>query len=101
MNVESVEWDDPAAEALREAMSREMDERYADMAGFDFPEGFSVARDSVVYTGVAVTEEGAAVGHVALRRIGGSWRSSACTSPPVTGAAAWPSRCWRRPRTPR
>lgn len=71
MNVETVEWDYPSAEALRAAMSREMDERYADMAGFDFPEDFSVARDSVVYTGLARTEEGLAVGHIALRRLGG------------------------------
>lgn len=70
MNVESVAWDDPAAEGLRAAMSEEMSERYSDMRTFDFPEGFSVSPESVVYTGVALTADGVPVGHVALRRLG-------------------------------
>ncbi|MFD1931898.1 MULTISPECIES: GNAT family N-acetyltransferase [Nonomuraea] len=70
MNVESVAWDDPAAVRLREAMSKEMGERYADMGDFDFPEDFSVSPESVVYTGVAITAGGVPVGHVALRRLG-------------------------------
>lgn len=68
ITVQSVAWDDPDAVALRSAMEGEMQERYAArFAAFPLPPGMSVAEDSVAYTGVAVTGDGRALGHVALR----------------------------------
>jgi GNAT superfamily N-acetyltransferase len=66
VHVESVDWHDVAAEALRDAMSAEMRIRYADR----FNNRNGVEPDTVVYTGVAYTGDREPVGHVALRRLG-------------------------------
>ncbi|GAB3833593.1 GNAT family N-acetyltransferase [Dactylosporangium cerinum] len=66
VHVESVDWHDAAAVALRDAMSAEMRIRYADR----FNDRNGVEPDTVVYTGVAYTGDREPVGHVALRRLG-------------------------------
>ncbi|GAA3411580.1 GNAT family N-acetyltransferase [Streptosporangium vulgare] len=69
IEVRPVGWDDTAAVALRRAMTEEMDARYADVLAI-MPSGMNVEPETVVYTGVAYTAEGVAVGHVALRGLG-------------------------------
>ncbi|MFS1302791.1 GNAT family N-acetyltransferase [Streptosporangium longisporum] len=73
ITVTAVEWDDDAAVALRQAMTEEMDARYADLIAVPglVPEGMHVTPDTVVYTGVARSALGVPVGHVALRAFGG------------------------------
>ncbi|MEU8385480.1 GNAT family N-acetyltransferase [Streptosporangium sp. NPDC048865] len=75
IEVRPVGWDDPAAVALRRAMTEEMDVRYADLLAIvgPVPEGMNVEPETVAYTGVAYAPggtEGLAVGHVALRALG-------------------------------
>ncbi|MEV0755167.1 GNAT family N-acetyltransferase [Streptosporangium sp. NPDC050280] len=73
VEVRPVGWDDAAAVALRGAMTEEMDARYADLLAVIglVPDGMNVEPETVAYTGVAYVAEGVAVGHVALRRLGG------------------------------
>jgi GNAT superfamily N-acetyltransferase len=66
VHVESVDWDDAAAVALREAMSDELRVRYADR----FDDRVGVEAGTVVYTAVAYTGDRLPVGHAALRRLG-------------------------------
>jgi GNAT superfamily N-acetyltransferase len=66
VHVESVDWHDAAAVALREAMTAELRVRYADR----FDDRVGVEAGTVVYTGVAYTAERLPVGHAALRRLG-------------------------------
>jgi GNAT superfamily N-acetyltransferase len=72
IHVESVDWDDAWAVALREALSAEMRLRYADRfaARVDVPAGMAVEADTVAYTAVAYTVDRLPVGHVALRWLG-------------------------------
>lgn len=69
IHVESVEWDNVAAAALREAMLGEMRLRYADRfaAGVEIPADMAVSADTVAYTAVAFTVDRLPVGHAALR----------------------------------
>jgi GNAT superfamily N-acetyltransferase len=69
IHVESVDWDDPSAVALREAMSAEMRLRYADRfaARVEVPADMAVKADTVAYTAVAYTADRLLVGHAALR----------------------------------
>ncbi|MET7419715.1 GNAT family N-acetyltransferase [Dactylosporangium sp. NPDC005555] len=66
IRVDGVDWDDPAAVALRSAMTAEMRLRYADR----FATRPQVEADTVVYTAVAFAEGRLPVGHAALRRLG-------------------------------
>ncbi|MEV0568820.1 GNAT family N-acetyltransferase [Dactylosporangium sp. NPDC050588] len=66
MHIESVDWDDAAAVALREAMAEEVALRYPDR----FNDRNGVDAGDVVYTGVVYTADGQPVGHAALRRLG-------------------------------
>jgi GNAT superfamily N-acetyltransferase len=72
VHIESVEWDDAWAVALREALSAEMRLRYADRlaARVDMPAGMAVEADTAAYTAVAYTAGRLPVGHAALRWLG-------------------------------
>jgi GNAT superfamily N-acetyltransferase len=72
IHVESVDWDDAGAVALREAMSAEMGLRYADRfaARVEVPADMAVKTDTVAYTAVAYTADRQPVGHAALRWLG-------------------------------
>ncbi|MET7400119.1 GNAT family N-acetyltransferase [Dactylosporangium sp. NPDC005572] len=63
VHVESVDWNDAAAVALRAAMAAEMRVRYADR----FNDRNGVEADTVAYTAVAYTRDRLPVGHAALR----------------------------------
>ncbi|GAB2856236.1 GNAT family N-acetyltransferase [Actinoallomurus bryophytorum] len=72
VTVIAVDYDDPAAGALRRAMVREMGHRYADR-GAEFgahAPALSVAPGTVAYTALAITGDGLPIGHLALRRAG-------------------------------
>jgi GNAT superfamily N-acetyltransferase len=73
VTVRAVEWGDPAAVALRDAMVEEMTARYADRFRDpgDLARGMGVEAGTVAYTGVAFTGEGLPVGHLALRPLDG------------------------------
>lgn len=76
--VEQVEWTDPRAHALREAMDAEIGPRYAGRLD-DVPQdvaerigaALSVAPEAIVATVIVTDAEGEAVGHAALRDLGG------------------------------
>jgi GNAT superfamily N-acetyltransferase len=72
VTVIAVDYDHPAAGALRRAMAEEMGRRYADrLADLGAHEtALSVVPDTVVYTGLAITGDGLPVGHLTLRRAG-------------------------------
>lgn len=76
MTVQTVEWTDPRAAALREHLAREMRERYTGRHDDDpdFPAkaavAFAVDPAAVVTTLLAVDQDGAALGHAAIRRLG-------------------------------
>ncbi len=73
IEVRPVGWEEAAAVALREAMSEEMEARYADRLALSpdyLPRGMEVTPEAVVYTGVAYAGADLPVGHVALRRLG-------------------------------
>jgi GNAT superfamily N-acetyltransferase len=67
-----VAWDDPRAVALRDAMDAELQPRYAGSVPDDDAARVALAVDpsDIAATVLAVTEDGAAVGHAALRRLG-------------------------------
>ncbi|MBM9477622.1 GNAT family N-acetyltransferase [Nakamurella flavida] len=69
----AVPWDDPRAEALRVAMTAELDIRYPEMAArpADDPLKATLTVDGadVITTILAVLPDGTAVGHGALRRL--------------------------------
>jgi GNAT superfamily N-acetyltransferase len=71
IRVQSVDFDDPPAAALRAAMSAEMGRLYADRAAAraEPPPGMAVEAATVAYTGVAYAA-GVPVGHAALRWLG-------------------------------
>jgi GNAT superfamily N-acetyltransferase len=72
ISIIAVDYDDPAARALRRAMIREMGHRYADRGpefGAHAP-ALSVASGTVAYTALAITGDGLPIGHLALRRSG-------------------------------
>jgi GNAT superfamily N-acetyltransferase len=64
-----VDFEAPAAVALREAMSAEMRLRYWHrfVAGQGLPPGMEVTADEVLWTGVALEDDAFPVGHVSLR----------------------------------
>jgi GNAT superfamily N-acetyltransferase len=63
-------WDDPDAVRLRDEMTAEVGALYADEPALQNRDGsFDVDPSSIVATAL-VHEEGSAVGHVALRRLG-------------------------------
>lgn len=70
VTVVPVDYDDPAAGALRDAMAREMNQRYADRIGVlaEHADTMSVHPGTIVYTALAVTADGLPVGHLTLRR---------------------------------
>lgn len=70
--VRTVDWADPAAIALRDAMTQEMELRYADRIAAlgDHLKVIDVDEETVVYTGVAYTCDDVPVGHAALRWAG-------------------------------
>ncbi|MFB9839898.1 GNAT family N-acetyltransferase [Actinoallomurus acaciae] len=72
ITVTPVDYADPAAVALRRALTAEMVQRYADRATDPAaqPPVMHVEPDTVVYTAIAVTGDGLPVGHVTLRRAG-------------------------------
>jgi GNAT superfamily N-acetyltransferase len=71
ITVHEVNWADPAAVALRAAMAREMEDRYADRlaapGGQEMTTAVGVDAERVAYTVVARTGAGRPVGHAALR----------------------------------
>lgn len=70
MQVREVEWDHPDAVALRTRMGEEMSARYADR---ELPAGaFDVDDETVVWTALALAEDGAVAGHAALRGLHGT-----------------------------
>lgn len=70
MRVREVAWDDQDAVVLRERMGQEMATRYADR---ELPPGpLGVDDETVVWTGLAVTDDGAVAGHAALRTLHGT-----------------------------
>ena len=73
--IETVDWDDPRARAVRAAMDLEINARYA---GRDFDpdkvaKALEVRQDDIACTLIAVTGGGTPVGHAALRRLGDQW----------------------------
>lgn len=77
VSVRETDWADPVGERLRDALQREMLERYEPrvpevlaMAGDAPPEAFEIAPDEVAYVGIAFEGEVPA-GHVVLRRLYG------------------------------
>lgn len=80
---EQVEWTDPRAHALREAMDAEIGPRYAgrlDDVPHDVAErigaALSVAPETIVATVMVTDAAGEAVGHAALRDLGGDLSGS-------------------------
>lgn len=73
--VRQVHWDDPRAVELGRSMSVEMHGRYAGRAAD--PEAvhraIAVDPDDVAVTVIVVADDGSAVGHAALRRLGDDW----------------------------
>ncbi|MCY1136760.1 GNAT family N-acetyltransferase [Actinoplanes sp. Pm04-4] len=70
-SIRSVSWDDPAGEALRAAMRAEIRERYADrMPPVGDEPQMVVTSEGVVWVGLAVADDGTAIGHALLRRHG-------------------------------
>lgn len=73
--IESVDWDDPRAAALRDAMDAELRPRYADRVATRPPESLRqrlrIDKDDVIFTAIALDETGEAIAHAALRRLGG------------------------------
>lgn len=71
VTVHEVSWADPAAVALRAAMAREMEHRYADRlaepGGRDMTTTVGVDAGGVAYVAVARTGQNRPVGHAALR----------------------------------
>ncbi|GEM_PF-111376 len=72
--LETVEWDDPRASALRQEMDAEVSPRYADRLaaavadlGDEAQQTFAVHPETIVATVLVVDETGDAVGHAALR----------------------------------
>jgi GNAT superfamily N-acetyltransferase len=72
VRVDGVGWEHPDAVAMRDAMTREMQIRYADRVNVPghLPPGMNVDADTVAYTAVAYVD-GRPVGHLALRRLDG------------------------------
>lgn len=77
--IESVRWDDPRAAALRDAMNVEMSVRYHrhEPEPADVVErrdrALSVDPLRVFATVIAVEPDGTAIGHAAVRDLGGEW----------------------------
>ncbi|BDZ46847.1 GNAT family N-acetyltransferase [Naasia aerilata] len=79
VDLEAVVWNDPRAVALRRLMDADMVERYGD--GREEPpeltrkraRALSVRTDDIRATLLAVQDDGAAVGHIALRMLGDEW----------------------------
>lgn len=76
---ERVAWDDPRAQALRDAMEAEMNVRYADVQPTD-PEGeaelhrvLGVTPDLVFATVLILDADDTPIGHAAVRDLGGEW----------------------------
>lgn len=69
--IEIVQWSDPRAAALRQSLSSEMGERYADREAIPghLPPGFFVSEESVMYVGLCSRDQ-KPVGHIAVRRLG-------------------------------
>lgn len=81
--VEQVEWTDPRAHALRDAMDAEIGPRYAGRLD-DVPQdvaerigaALSVAPETIVATVIVTDAEGGDVGHAALRDLGAEFAGS-------------------------
>lgn len=78
--VEHVDWNDPRAELLREAMEVEMSARYSSKNASRTPEEQQALHDALavdpakVFVTVLVSDsDGVPVGHAALRDLGGEW----------------------------
>jgi GNAT superfamily N-acetyltransferase len=78
--LEPVAWTDPRAVELRRLMDRDMDERYGSTGAPEPPEltakrarALSVRAADVRATLLALSPEGAPVGHIALRMLGDEW----------------------------
>lgn len=77
VTIERVLWDDPRAVALRDRMDEEMHERYGSANTGEDP-AVTAARDralavdptTVITSLLAVDEDGTALGHIAVRRLG-------------------------------
>jgi hypothetical protein len=72
IRVGSVDYDHPAAGALRATMAREVGRRYADRLEElgAHAEALGVRSATVAYTALALTGDGLPIGHLALRRAG-------------------------------
>lgn len=77
VRVEEVRIDDPRAVALRAMLDQELDVRYGPVTAGEPPEltaarseALRVHPDQVIATFLAVDEDGGALGHVMLRRLG-------------------------------
>lgn len=75
--IESVAWTDPRAQQLRAEMDAELTARYAPGQQAEAPEvgvararALSVRAADVLETLLAVDDDGSAIGHVAVRRLG-------------------------------
>ncbi|WP_260855832.1 GNAT family N-acetyltransferase [Curtobacterium sp. 9128] len=77
ITIERVAWDDPRAVELRARMDEEMHERYGAAPRDEDPavtaerdRALAVDPSTVITSLLAVDEDGAAVGHIAVRRLG-------------------------------
>ncbi|TDN43868.1 acetyltransferase (GNAT) family protein [Curtobacterium flaccumfaciens] len=77
ITIERVPWEDPRAVALRARMDEEMHERYASATVDEDPavtaernRALSVDPSTVVSSVLAVDDDGEAIGHIAIRRLG-------------------------------
>ena len=70
-----VAWDDPRAVALRDAMDAELQPRYVGRSPSQEAAWAALTVDpaDIAATVLAVTGDGTAVGHAALRRLGAEW----------------------------
>ena len=79
ITIESVEWDDPRAIALRAAMDEEMGARYAsawdnwDLAAAEKAQKALALNPADIRATFLAVVDGEAVGHAALRRLGDEW----------------------------
>lgn len=73
--LESVDWADPRAAALRDAMDAEMGARYASAGPMSAEAHAALTVDpaAVRHVVLAVDRDGTAIGHAALRRHGDEW----------------------------
>lgn len=91
IRVVSVDYDHPAASALRAAMAREVGHRYADRLEElgAHAEALGVRSATVAYTALALTGDGLPIGHLALRRAGGDVELKRMyVAPPYRGGGA-------------